>query len=176
MHDINFEFVVPTGVKGGDYDYAITYSDGRKVCADTKCRIEGQELRIETIEGTLNHARKHNLPRDKPGVVFLKLPPEAYTNPASREAIPKVINKFLASTERIVSVVTYSTYTVFVGEEEMIKHAHSFDEFANKKHRFDRAVNWRIFAEGGVRKHWTGLPPTWFQLFSVTLDKNGQRQ
>jgi hypothetical protein len=169
MHDLDFKFVIPSGVKGKDYDYEITYSDDCVVCADTKCRIEGQELRPETIETTLNHARRQNLPKKEPGVIFLKVPPAAYADPNNREAIPRVVNKFLAGTGRIVSVVVYSTLTEYDSSSQMIRHSHSFDEFANNKHRFDMSKNWRLFVEGRVKKRWSGMPEKWVQLFSVEL-------
>lgn len=47
IHDIDFKFVVPSGVAGKDYDFGIQYSDGRDACADAKCRLEGTEMRAE---------------------------------------------------------------------------------------------------------------------------------
>jgi len=57
IHDIDFKFVIPSGVAGKDYDYRIRYHDGREVCADAKCRLEGTEMRAETILNALRKAR-----------------------------------------------------------------------------------------------------------------------
>ena len=46
-----------SGVAGKDYDYRIRYADGREVCADAKCRLEGTEMRAETIMNALKKAR-----------------------------------------------------------------------------------------------------------------------
>jgi hypothetical protein len=67
-------FVIPTGEKGCDYDCAVTYDDGRKACADAKCRIEKSEIRPETIRYALETARSRNLRKDQPGIVFVKVP------------------------------------------------------------------------------------------------------
>ena len=74
IHDIDFKFVVPCGVAGKDYDYRIRYADGREVCADAKCRLEGTQMRADTIVNALKKARSNNLPHDEPGAVFVKVP------------------------------------------------------------------------------------------------------
>jgi hypothetical protein len=74
VHDIAFKFVTPSGVKGKNYDFRIEYSDGREACADAKCRLESTEVRADTITDSLNRARGVNLPPDKPGIVFVKVP------------------------------------------------------------------------------------------------------
>jgi hypothetical protein len=74
LHDIAFKFVTPSGVKGKDYDCTVEYTDGREACADAKCRLEGTEVRAETIRNSLNKARTNNLPPDKPGIIFVKVP------------------------------------------------------------------------------------------------------
>jgi hypothetical protein len=74
LHDIAFKFVKPTGVRGRDYDCSIEYADGREARADAKCRLEATEARPETIKNALVRARTHNLPADKPGVIFVKVP------------------------------------------------------------------------------------------------------
>jgi hypothetical protein len=63
LHDVAFKFVTPTGVKGEDYDFGIEYADGREACADAKCRLEGTEVRADTVKNSLNKARSNNLPR-----------------------------------------------------------------------------------------------------------------
>jgi len=74
IHDINFKFVVRSGLAGKDYDFGIRYSDGRDACADAKCRLEDTEMRAETILNALRKARTNNLPLDEPGIVFVKVP------------------------------------------------------------------------------------------------------
>jgi hypothetical protein len=74
IHDIAFKFVTPTGVTGKDYDFGIAYADGREACADAKCRLEGTDIRADTVRNSLNKARTNNLPPNKPGIVFVKVP------------------------------------------------------------------------------------------------------
>lgn len=105
LHDIAFRFVEASGVKGEDYDCAIQYADGREACADAKCRLEGTEIRAETIRNSLNKARTNNLPADKPGIVFVKVPQMWLEREEVRIGIRDVVRSFLRNTERIVSVV-----------------------------------------------------------------------
>jgi hypothetical protein len=74
LHDIPFKFVTPTGAKGKDYDFGIEYPDGREACADAKCRLEGTEVRADTIDNSFRKARTNNLPPDQPGIIFVKVP------------------------------------------------------------------------------------------------------
>ena len=42
IHDVDFRFVIPSGVKGKDYDFGITYADGRDTCADASISVPDQ--------------------------------------------------------------------------------------------------------------------------------------
>jgi hypothetical protein len=69
-NDWPFKFVVP--VSGRSYDYEIQYN-GLTVCADTKCKIESLVPNSGSITNTL-HRSRGQLPKDGPGVFFVKLP------------------------------------------------------------------------------------------------------
>src|SRR5262249_53264970 len=90
-----FKFVTPTGVKGKDYDVGIEYTDGREACADAKCRLEGTELRADTVKNSLNKARSNNLPPDKPGIIFVKVPQTWLEREDVRRGIYAVVEEFL---------------------------------------------------------------------------------
>ena len=79
-HEIAFRFVKPTGRKGADYDLEIIYPDGTIACADTKCKIETAEFSAVSIKHSLGEARKQ-LPPDRPGIVFVKVPPHWFEEP-----------------------------------------------------------------------------------------------
>jgi hypothetical protein len=74
LNQVPFRFVVPQGTTGTDYDVEIEYSSSVIASADAKCKIEGTEFGENTIKNTLNKARKQ-LPDDRPGIVFVKVPP-----------------------------------------------------------------------------------------------------
>jgi hypothetical protein len=166
IHEIAFKFVKPKGVKGQDYDFGIEYGDGRKACADAKCRLEGTEMRAETVRNSLAKARTSNLPPDKPGVVFVKVPQPWLEDDSIRRGIYTVVEDFLRNTGRVVSVIIYATYTIELTERTMMLMRHRFQEFPNGTHRFDRTKNWMLFKNYHVPDDWGGMHPKWVRVFS----------
>ncbi len=67
------KFMVPSGVKGKDYDVETYLSDGTLVACEMKCKFEATNLSERTIEETIKNA-SGQLPKDILGAVFLKIP------------------------------------------------------------------------------------------------------
>src|ERR1700733_13175279 len=147
IHDIALKFVVPTGVKGKDFDFGIEYADGREGCADAKCRLEDTEIRGETVMNSLKKARSNNLPPDKPGIVFVKVPQTWLEIDDVRHAIYAVVEEFVRNTKRVVSVVVYAVVVSELPGQEMMLMRHRFHEFINPSHRFDLTKNWALFKD-----------------------------
>jgi hypothetical protein len=166
LHDIAFRFVVPVGEKGKDFDFAMHYRDGREACADAKCRLEATEVRGETIIGPLNTARKNNLPADKPGIIFVKVPQRWLQNEAVRSAMRQAIDGFLRNTGRVVSVVVYTVASSKLEDRDMVLMRHSFLEYANPSHRFDMTKRWTLFKDYEVPREWGGMHPKWQRILS----------
>jgi hypothetical protein len=166
LHDIAFKFVTPTSVKGKDYDFGIEYADGREACADAKCRLEGTEVRADTIKNSLNKARTNNLPRGKPGIIFVKVPQTWLEQGDVRKGVDAVVDGFLRQTERIVSVVVYATFAIDLAKQKTILLRHPFHEYLNASHRFDKTKNWALFRDHKVPEEWGGMPPKWIRVFS----------
>jgi hypothetical protein len=166
LHDIGFKFVRPGGVKGKDYDFGIEYADRREACADAKCRLEDTEVRADTIRNPLNKARTNNLPADKPGIIFVKVPQTWLEQEDVRRGIYAVVEVFLRNTERIVSVVVYAIVAMELAEQNMTLMRHRFLEFLNPSHRFDRTKNWALFKDYKVPEEWGGAHPKWVRVFS----------
>jgi hypothetical protein len=166
LHDIAFKFVAPSGVKGSDYDCALEYADGREACADAKCRLEGTDARAETIRNSLVRARTHNLPADKPGIIFVKVPQTWFEQDQIRTGIRPVVEGFLKNTGRIVSVVIYTTAVWPLHDQDMMLMRHGFLEYPNGSHRFDMTKNWTLFKGYQVPGEWGGAHPKWTRVFS----------
>ena len=77
-------------------------------------KIEATEFSVRTIDATLEHARSQ-LPNDRPGIVFLKLPPRWLEMPRFAEICVAVARDFLRTTRRVVSVKYYTSPVTFVG-------------------------------------------------------------
>jgi hypothetical protein len=154
-------------VKGEDYDFGIQYADGREACADAKCRLEGTEMRAETVKNSLTKARTKNLPADKPGVIFVKVPQPWLEDETVRRGIYATVESFLRNTERVVSVVIYAIYSLELTDRKMTLLRHRFHEFLNPMHRFDRSKNWALFKDYKVPPEWGGMHPKWVRVFSM---------
>ncbi len=166
VHDIDFKFITPCGVAGNDYDYGIRYANGREVCADAKCRLEGTEMRAATILNALRKARTNNLPPDRPGAVFVKVPQGWLDDEAMRRGIYAAVAEFLRNTKRVVTVVIYAVVVNELKEEKTMLMRHRFREFENSDHRFDRSKSWALFRDYEVPKEWGGMPPKWHRILS----------
>jgi hypothetical protein len=171
IHGIDFEFIVTRGVKGEDYDFGIRYPDRRAACADAKCRLEETEIRPETLKRPLEKARKSNLPKDKPGIVFVKVPQTWLLEAPVRQKIIAVVEDFLRQTERIVSVVLYASVVEKWKERAMLRNRHQFREFDNPRHRFDQGKSWVLFRDFEVPPEWKGMPPHWMRIFTRGLGR-----
>jgi hypothetical protein len=168
IHDVDFRFVIPSGRKGRDYDYRIAFRDGRSACADAKCRIESSEIRPDAIRHALETARKKNLPRDEPGIVFVKVPQAWVEVREIPNELMDVAADFLRQTERVVLVVLYCL--VQFPKHGLTVHRPLVDEVENPKHRFDMAKTWRLFKGIQIPREWNGMPPKWHRIFSRPSD------
>ncbi len=166
VHDIDFRFVVPSGQRGRDYDCALTYGDGRSARADAKCRIESSEIRPDAIRHALETARKKNLPKDEPGIVFVKVPQTWLQFADVRHGLVDVAADFLRQTERIVLVALYCSAQFPAKEHRLTVMRHLQEEVENPKHRFDMTKSWRLFKGFQVPREWNGMPPKWHRVFS----------
>ena len=112
----NFRFVSRSGKKGDDYDIEIALKDGIVVCADAKCKIETTDYSENTVRNSLQHARQQ-FPKDRPSVVFVKVPPRWLADQSEMKSHLTVIaNEFLRGTGRVVSVKYY--IHPFIGKME----------------------------------------------------------
>ncbi len=170
IHDVDFRFVIPSGQRGRDYDCAVRYADGRTACADAKCKIENSEIRPDAIRHALKTARKKNLPRDEPGIVFVKVPQTWLQFSDERHRLVDVAADFLRQTERAVLVVLYCSVQFPVKGQQLIAMRHLQDEVENPKHRFDMTKSWRLFKGLKVPAGWNGMPPKWQRIFSRGSD------
>jgi hypothetical protein len=162
IHDIDFRFVVPQMVKGEDYDFEITLPDGLRVPADAKCKFVTTAINPDSISNTLNKARGQ-LPSDRAGIVFIKVPRRWIEDPATVAAMTAVVNKSLANTDRIVSVKFYVSH-LEIGNG-MVHHRHGIKELTNPGSRFHQNRNWDLFTGYVVPTAWNGMPPKWQRFF-----------
>jgi hypothetical protein len=159
-HHAPFRYVKPIGVTGADYDVDIIYRDGLFACGDAKCKIEGTDFSAKSIGYSLSKARKQ-LPDDRPGIVFVKIPPRWYREPDFVRRSSESALEFLRNTRRVVSVKFYVSTTIY--HDGWVKIEHGYKEISNPITDFGDNVNWDIF-----RKHTnvptSGMPTHWQRI------------
>jgi hypothetical protein len=158
LNTVPFRYVVPQGVKGLDYDVEVTYSNGVTACADAKCKIENTAFGKKTIKNTLDHARRQ-LPKDRPGIVFVKIPQEWMESGSLVATTTEVARDFLRGTRRIVSVKFYVAPISL--ENGFMKHQHAYKEISNPDSDFGANENWDLFKKMNLPPEWNGMPPHW---------------
>jgi hypothetical protein len=158
LNEVAFRYVKPSGVKGADFDVEITYPNGLVACADAKCKIETTEFGDKTIANTLGSARKQ-LPKDRPGIVFVKVPQGWMDDPKFVQVCVDVANDFLRGTGRVVSVKYYVSPLTFEGG--FLKQQHAYKEISNSKTEFGEGSNWNLFRQFDLPPEANGMPPHW---------------
>jgi hypothetical protein len=158
LYKVPFRYVVPQGVRGMDYDIEVEYPDGVVACAEAKCTIENTAFRENAITNKLDDARKQ-LPRDRPGIIFVKMPPKWMDEGDFLKMTIGAAQSFLKGTRRVVSVKFYVSSNSI--EDGYMKQQHAYKEISNPDTRFGAARNWNLFHQFDLPPEWNGMPPHW---------------
>jgi hypothetical protein len=162
LHQIHFRYVVPAGLPGRDnYDVEVVYPNQLVVCGDAKCKVEATIFGERTIDITLEKARRQ-LPDDRPGIVFVKLPASWMEIPNAAEICIRVARDFLRTTRRVVSVKYYASPITFLDGSFKVQHA--FKEISNLMTDFGLFIDWDIFRMNVMPPEWNGMPPWWQRI------------
>ena len=102
--DFKLEFIVPSGVKGRDYEAEFSTSAGERICAEIKTKKATTALGQKTVLNTFETARKQ-FPKGSPGVVLLKIPEHWADKKRIGMEIVGAVEKAFAKTKRIVGTV-----------------------------------------------------------------------
>jgi len=171
INDVPFRFVAPKGQKGDDYDLEVTYPDGTVVCGETKCKIESTTLTESTIANALQTARGQ-LPKDRPGVIFLKFPQqwlEGDQRQASAQLMAHAAIKFFVGTAKRPAASRIASVKYYVEPmshaDGHAKHGHEFLQVSNPHNKFFPKRNWDLFHYRPVPGHWNAMPPKWIRLY-----------
>jgi hypothetical protein len=148
-----FRFVVPSGIMGNDYDIDILHPSGIIICADAKCKIETTAFSRSTIETTLGQARKQ-FPKDRPCMVFIKIPSSWMEIPNWKQELGDAARKFLRARPRFLSVKYYAIHWVMGPRHVTVRLGYS--EVSNVTTTLGNNIDWRIFHE-----EWSGRAPWW---------------
>jgi hypothetical protein len=101
---LNFAFVREQGIKGWDYDVDVHLESELVIACEMKCKLESTTLTKGTIRNTLDVARGQ-LPKDRPGVIFIKIPDHWPEAPDAKTLIVAALEAAFGRTGRISAVV-----------------------------------------------------------------------
>jgi hypothetical protein len=134
---LKFRFIKPTGKKGSDYEGEVTVPGGRIVCCEFKTKSEYTPLTIETLPTTIETARKQ-LPKDRPGLVIIKLPISWQRESTLLEIVECSIKQAFRTSQRIVAIVfTWDEYAMVNNGGLFLKKARDYVNARSKLFRPD---------------------------------------
>jgi hypothetical protein len=73
INDVDFRFVTPSWTAGLDYDVEILIP-GHVICGETKCKASSSILNVKSLTNDIKKAAREQLPKDRPGIVFVAMP------------------------------------------------------------------------------------------------------
>jgi hypothetical protein len=145
---VPFRYVTPSRVKTQDYDIHVHYKGGRVACGDIKCEIEALDYAESSVLNSLKKAQKQ-LPKDRPGIVFIKLPQHWFDLSTGKLGVEtdvaEMLAKFFRTTSRVVLVVLYAKFTARGAHGTAI--SHMVLERENYKCRYAHDGSWQLFKE-----------------------------
>ncbi|MGD1037717.1 MAG: hypothetical protein ABR878_11080 [Roseiarcus sp.] len=166
VYEVPFRFNTPVGARGCDYDLELDYGTVR-VAADTKCKLEHSVVDPNSVKNTL-YDNRDQLPKDRPGVMFVKLPAHWLETPHIMDIITAITNDFFANTGRVVAIKYYSPLRVIDGG--VVRAFFRFRELTNPKHRFaDLKLNWDLWGEKTAKDGMLPLPERWTRVIEWPL-------
>ncbi len=167
-----FRYVETSGVPKADYDIEFLHL-GYLVCADAKCKLEETRKSENSVLHSLKQARTQ-LPDNKPGVIFLKVP-YTWINESNLDGFDDFMaivterfflgHKSYRGTCQVVCVSAYTSLIHFIPDEAIMPIGWMKD-FVNPRHRFHSTVDWSITRKGNLRAP-IKAPPYWCDLGKI---------
>ena len=104
--NLRVRFVHESGIKQKDYDLELDLPSGEQAACEIKSKLESTPLSESSILNSLLDASKQ-VPKEKPGVVFLRLPESWIEDLMLKEAAETAAASFLRNSGRVVSLVYF---------------------------------------------------------------------
>jgi len=162
QNDLPFRFVVSGPIRGTSYDIDV-FKQGMQIHVEAKCKLESTDFDNDTVLNSLHQARKQ-LPKEKPGVIFVKMP-QAWVDSGKliRSDLQEITSRFLRQTTRVVSVIFYVQFVTI--ESGRLRERHICHEFENANSAFRETIPSLIRGvqvpkdEQGINRRWIRLMP-----------------
>ena len=93
---------------------------------------------------------RNQLPNDKPGMFFIKVPQHWMQRYLYDQFLVETAKEFLRSTRRIVAIKYYIAPYAVQGDK--LAQGHYFKEVSNPNNRFDRNRTWETFPISSITR------------------------
>jgi len=100
------EFVVPSRIKGQDYDLAVQIGEQR-LAIEVKCRTLDSPFDENSLKNPLKHAARLQLPKEGSNVIYFRIPTRWTLESSFIAAADNVLSHFLRDYTRINMVVLW---------------------------------------------------------------------
>jgi hypothetical protein len=140
--NVQFRFIWPSGKPRENFDLEVLFPNGIAVCGETKNKVETKTFSEQSFRDALDRGREQ-LPKESPGVIFIKVPQHWHQIPDLMSKIDVVCRKFFRTARKIVAVEVFSAFAELRGTA-----LHDWvdgTEFRNEKNRFGPHENWTLF-------------------------------
>jgi hypothetical protein len=160
--NLDFEYNVPTGVDGQDYDLKI-YFKNEIYYAEIKCKVEETLFSASTISKSIARAFSQ-MPKNEQNVIYLKVQ-EDWVDHSNYEVLKTQILKQLNFTSRIATIILFwdefeilenNKYAIFTGIEEF-RNSTSKSLNSSRNNLFPIDLNKRfdwITLDSLLERHW----------------------
>jgi hypothetical protein len=157
---IKFEYVLPSGNKGLDFDIRIT--DPLTVNCEIKHKIESTEFSENTLINTLRDAGRQ-LPKDTPAIIFIKFPEKWLAHNELKNILIDVFDPiFKRKSEHLIGIMLRWEETFYENNdpsnpENEIMFTSQYKFYANHYYLFDDKLNAFVTKINDESNNWVYL-------------------
>ena len=138
---VRFEFVLPSGVKGYDYDIEAHPENGPAVPIEAKSKLASTTRSEESITSTLKEAKKQ-LPNGRPGVIMVRVPREWEGDAFLLGQFTRAAEAVLRNSSRVAGIIGFTN--VFSAGAGLHGSFHAAKDMWSKRPEFAAAPSWKL--------------------------------
>jgi len=162
LNQYPFKFVKRSEKKKSDYDFEFIINDDR-ICCETKCKIEINQLNVTSIMNSLKKANGQ-LPKDLPGTIMISYPEIIEKNKQLLKVFEESVKRFFGQNNRVISILFHSE--VFYFENNSLQgRLFVFKEFVNYQNKF--GLYDEIFKGTTYKKNYDSDLSDWINLRKI---------